>query len=163
MITLLHIVIIKNILSEAQHVFKNKHSTITNLIELLNGITKQLDSINNVGLITIDFFKALDNISHNKHIYKLLIFGIGGKTLFWVKEFLNKCTFSACINSAHSELFSVDSSVPQGTKLGPLIYILFVNDIVKLFKFFKIKMYAVDIILYAVVNTHADKIAVQMN
>ena len=49
----------------------------------------------------------------------------------------------------------------QETKLGPLMYILFVNDIFKLFKFVKIKIYADDISLYAVVNTPADKIAVQ--
>ena len=88
-------------------------------------------------------------------------YGNGGKALFWMKEFLNKRTFSFCVNSAHSENFPVDSSVPQRTKLGPLMYILFVNDIVKLFKFVKIKIYADDISLYAIVNTSADKIAVQ--
>ena len=124
-------------------------------------LTEQLDNRNNVDLITIAFSKAFDTISHNKLIYKLQKYGIGGKTLFWVKEFLNKRTFSFSINSAHSENFPVYSSVPQGIKLSPLMYILFVNDIVKLFKFVKIKMYADDISLYALVNTPADKISVQ--
>ena len=148
-------------MSEAQHGFRNKHSTITNLIELLNDITKQLDNRNNVDLISIDFSKAFDTISHNKLIYKLPKYYIDKKTLRWVKEFLNNRTFSVCINYAHSDNFPVDSSVPQRTKLGPLIYTLFANDIVKLFKFVEIKMYADDISIYAVVKTLADKISVQ--
>ena len=76
-----------NILSKAQHDFRSKHSTITSLIELLNVITKQLGSRNNVDLITINFSKAFDIISHNKLIYKLQKYGIDGKTLFWVKNF----------------------------------------------------------------------------
>ena len=75
-----------------------------------------------------------------------------------MKEFLHKRTF----RTAHSDNFPVDSSVPQGTKLGLyILFILFANDIVKLFTFVKIKIYAADISLYAVVNKPAGKIAVQ--
>ena len=80
---------------------------------MLNDITKQLESRSNVDLIPIDFSKAFDTISHNKLIYKLQKYGIGGKALLRVKEFLNNRTFSVCINFAHSDNFPVDSSLPQ--------------------------------------------------
>ena len=109
--------------------------------------SSQLDSRNSVHLISINFSTAFNTISRNKLIHKLQKYGIGEKTLSWVREFINKRTFSVCINSAHSENFPVDSFVPQGTKLDPLMNIPFANDIVKLFKLVKIKMYADDISL----------------
>jgi hypothetical protein len=149
------------ILNEAQHGFRVKHSTITNLIEMLNDITKEIDKKNNIDLITIDFSKAFDTISHNKLIFKLQKYGVVGKTLIWIKEFLSNRSFKVCINMQHSVHFPVESSVPQGTKLGPLMFILFANDLVKLFKFAKVKMYADDISLYATINSNADRIKFQ--
>ena len=92
---------------------------------------------------------------------KLLKYGFVGKTLIWIKVFLNNRSFTVCLNSFHSLYFPVISSVPQGTKLGPLLYILFANDLVKLFKFAKVKIYADDVSLYAVINSDNDRIAFQ--
>ena len=78
------------------------------------------------------------------------------------ERIFNNRTFSVCNNSAHSDNFPVDKSMPQGTKLGLLMYILIAYDIAKLFKFVKIKItYADDISLYAVVHTPVNKIGVQ--
>ena len=85
-----------------------------------------------------------------------------GKTLIWIKAFLTNRSFMVCLNSFHSSYFPVKSSVPKGTKLGPLMYIiLFANDLVKLFKFAKVKMYADDVSLYAVINSDNERIAFQ--
>ena len=66
-----------------------------------------------------------------------------------------------CLNSFHSSYFLVISSVPQATKLGPLKCILFANDLVKLFKFALVQMYADDVSIYAVIDSDNDRIAFQ--
>ena len=112
-----------NIINKAQHGFRNKHSIVTNLLELLNDITKAVDEKNKIDVITINFSKAFDSISHNKLIYKLLSYGIDGKLYGWIKDFLIGRYFNLVLNNSKSTWFSVNSSVPQGSKLRPLLYI----------------------------------------
>ena len=109
----------------------------------------------------IDFSKAFDSISHNKLIYKLKTFGICGKILLWIKEFLNNISFAVKLNNYISKSLPVISSVPQGSKLWPLLYILYANDIMQDFKFSKVKMYVDDLTVYAVVNNFNDRIKLQ--
>ena len=153
------------LLHSAQHGFRNKYSTTSNLLELLNDLLHDLTCyINNghsVDLITIDFSKAFDSISHNKLIYKLKTFGTCGTILLWIKEFLNNRSFAVKLNSSISKSLPVISSVPQGSKLGFLLYILYANDITQNFKFAKVKMYADDLTVYAVVNSFNDRIKFQ--
>ena len=104
------------LLSNSQHGFRQQYSTTSNLLELLNDVTQDIDNNNNVDLIKIDFFKAFDSISHSKLIHKLCSYGIQGKLLNWIKEFLNNCTFSVLINNINSLIFPIISSVPQGSK-----------------------------------------------
>ena len=128
---------------------------------MLNDIIKLFDNKNSIVLVTIDFSKTFDTMSHAKLIHELLKYGVVGKTLIWIKAFLTNRSFMVCLNSFHSSYFPVISSVPQGTKLGPLMYILFAYGLVKLFKFAKIKMYADDVSLHAVINLDNDRIAFQ--
>ena len=100
-------------------------------------------------------------ISHNKLIYKLKTFGICGKILLWIKEFLNNRSFAVKLNNYLSKSLPVISSVPQGSKLGPLLYILYANDIMQNFKFAKVKMYVDDLTVYAIVNNINDRIKLQ--
>ena len=144
-----------------QHGFRNKHSTTSNLLELLNDLTSYINNGQSVDLITIDFSKAFDSISHNKLIYKLETFGICGKILLWIKEFLNNKSFAIKLNNYLSKSLPVISSVPQGSKLGPLFYILYANDIMQNFKFAKVKMYADDLTVSAIVNNINDRIKLQ--
>ena len=123
------------LLSNSQHGFRQQYSTTSNLLELLNDVTQHIDNNNNVNLITIDFSKAFDSISHSKLIHKLYSYVIQGKLLNYIKEFLNNRTFSVLINNINSLIFPVISSVPQGSKIGPLFYILYANDLANIFKF----------------------------
>ena len=127
------------LLSNSQHDFRQQYSTTSNLLELLNDVTQDIDNNNKVDLITIDFSKAFDSISHSKLIHNLYSYGIQGKLLNWIKEFLNNRTFSVLINNIDSLIFPVISSVPQGSKTGPLFYILYANDLANIFKFAKLK------------------------
>ena len=83
--------------------------------------------------------------------------------LNWIKEFLNSRTFSVLINNINSLIFPVVSSVPQGSKTGPLFYILYTNDLAYIFKFAKLKMYADDLSIkfYAAVNNFEDYLKLQ--
>ena len=80
-----------------------------------------------------------------------------GKIKLWIKEFLFNKSFEIALNNTSSKEYIVTSSVPQDSKLAPLLYILYANDIVKIFKFSKAKMYADDLTIYAVVNNNEDK------
>ena len=151
-----------NIINIEQHGFRNKRSTCTNLLELLNDLTNNIDIGNAVDIITIDFAKAFDSINHNKQLVKLHSYGIVGKTLGWIKEFLNNRSFCVKLNNTKSNNLPVPSSVPQGTKLGPLLFTLFINDIINNFKFAKVRMYADDLKIYAVVNNFQDKENLQL-
>ena len=142
------------LLNSAHHGFRNKHSTTSNLLELLNDLTGYINNWHSFDLITIDFSKAFDSISHNKLIYKLKTFGICGKILLWIKEFSSNRSFAFKLNNYISKSLPVISSVPQGSKLGPSLFILYANDIMQNFKFAKVKMYADDLTVYAVVNNN---------
>ena len=144
------------LLSNSQHGFRQQYSTTSNLLELLNDVTQDIDNNNNVDLITIDFSKAFDSIFHSKLVHKLYCYGIQGKLLNWIKEFLNNRTFSVLINNINSL-----SSVPQGSKTGPLFYIIYANDLANIFKFAKLKLYAYDLSIYAAVNNYEDYLKLQ--
>ena len=73
--------------SNSQHGFKQQYSTSSNLLELLNDVTRDVNNNNNVDLITIYFSKAFDSISHRKIIHKFYSYSIQGKLLNWIKEF----------------------------------------------------------------------------
>ena len=70
---------LNNILTCEQHGFRSNHSTTSALLELLNDLTKIIDDENCINVITVDFAKAFDSISHNKLIYKLQFYGICSK------------------------------------------------------------------------------------
>ena len=74
-----------NLLTHTQHGFKKNKSTTSNLLEYTDDILKFVDNNDNVDLITMDFSKAFDKISHNKLLHKLNCYGISGKVLSWIK------------------------------------------------------------------------------
>ena len=152
---------LNNILTPEQHGFRNNHSTTSVLLELLNDITKIIDDGNCVDVITVDFAKAFYSIFHNKLIYKLKFYGKCSKVQSWIKEFLNNRLFRVKLNNYESNSYPVTSSVPQGTKLAPILYNLYCNDIVNNFKYTKVKIYADDLIIYAITKNDDDKIKLQ--
>ncbi len=147
--------------SNVQHGFRKSMSTATNLLEMNNDITKLLDEGNCVDLITIDFSKAFDKISHSKLLHKLDKYGICSNVHNWINSFLKNRSFRVSVGDCFSKSYDIPSSVPQGSKLGPLMFLLYVNDISDLFKYAKIKMYADDLSIYAPVNNENDNMALQ--
>ena len=81
--------------------------------------------------------------------------------LLWIKEFLKNRSFAIKLNNYISKSLPVISSVPQGSKLRPLLYIFYATDIMQNFKFAKVKMYADDLTVNAEVNNVNDRIKLQ--
>ena len=108
------------LISNAQDGFRSNHSTVTNLLEIMNDVTLALDNKDNIDLICIDFSKAFDSVSHKKLLLKLKNYGINGNFLKWINSFLSNRRFSVKINNALSSEYPVTSSVSQGSILATI-------------------------------------------
>lgn len=150
------------LLSGRQHGFLAKRSTVTNLLDCLSDWTLALDNRHSVTVAYIDYSKAFDMVSHNKLLHKLSCFGICGNLLRWIGEFLNNRTQCVRVGSAISCPRQLISGVIQGSVLGPLLFLLYVDDVVKLFSSGVLcNLYADDLKLYSVIQTSQDVSALQ--
>ena len=149
-----------NLITKHQHGFLKNHSTVTNLLESLSDWTVSFSNKRSVVIAYVDFQRAFDSITHSKLIHKLSAYGVGGNLLFWITAFLSQRTQSVRVGSSLSTPCLVSSGVPQGSVLGPLLFIVFINDITyDLPSQVKAKLFADDLKIYtelSFTNTPAD-------
>ena len=131
-----------------QHGFTVNKSTITNLIEALNIWTEALSHGLSIDIIYLDYEKAFDKVPHERLILQLNRYGISGDILRWIKDYLTNRTQQVRVNGHYSSSSAVRSGVPQGSVLGPVLFLIFVADIAPLVKNF-ISLYADDTKLYS--------------
>ena len=133
-----------NILFMYQFGYRKLHSTTTALIEITDKITKLLDEGNYVIGIYLDLTKAFDTVNHEILLYKLWRYGIRGHANDFFRSYLTNRRQYTCTNEKKSTTRTVNCGVPQGSVLGPLFFILYMNDIVKSVNANNIRLYADD-------------------
>lgn len=144
-----------NVISCDQHGFQQKCSCVSQLLESLNDWTASFDENIPQDVIYLDFSKAFDSVPHQRLLYKLEHYGIRGRMLNWFKNFLTNRKQRVLLRNGLSEWTNVISGVPQGSILGPLLFILFVNDLPS-FASLTAKLFADDTKLYGPANTIED-------
>lgn len=152
-----------NILSDAQHGFVEGRSTLTNLLESLNDWTLSLEIGDNTVVIYIDFSKAFDTVIHSKLLYRFKSYGISGCLLSWLSEYLSNRTHQTRVGSALSESAEMLSGTNQGSVIGPLCFLTYINELIQILRKcgVTVKMFADDVKLYATFGNNAETGCVQ--
>ncbi len=145
-----------DIITPNQHGFLSRHSTVSQLLECLSDWTKSLDSSIPVDVAYMDIAKAFDTVSHEKLFQKLEHYGISGRLLNWLKAWLSGRKQRVRVEESYSPYSHVSSGVPQGSVLGPLLFLIYVNDLPRVVHQCKLKLFADDCKLYFGVKTAND-------
>jgi hypothetical protein len=150
---ILDFVLQKKLITKHQHGFLRHHSTATNLLECTHDWIVGLSNSNKIDVVYVDFSKAFDSIVFSKLLYKLEQCGITGTLLKWISGFIHGRTQLVVIENCFSSLTDVVSGVPQGSVLGPILFLMFINDIVSsCCGNTAVKLFADDVKLFSIYN-----------
>ena len=149
-----------NILVDYQHGFRKGRSCETQLINAIEDLACSLNNRNQTDMLILDFSKAFDTVAHNRLLLKLNYYGIRGTNLTWIQFWLTNRTQQVLLEGKNSRKTVVRSGVPQGTVLGPLCFLLFINDIGNGICS-TLKLFADDTLLHGLVHNNQDAIQLQ--
>ena len=150
-----------SILKDNQHGFRKRRSCETQLIVTIQEIASKLSKGQQVDVILLDFAKAFDKVPHSRLLYKLDYYGVRGQTNTWIKGFLSDRKQQVLLEGTHSIPADVLSGVPQGTVLGPLLFLAYINDLPDSLRSSDARLFADDSLLYRTVNGAKDNSLLQ--
>ena len=143
---------INNLFSCSQHGFLAGRSCTTQLLEFLEDVTTALDNGEDVDVIYLDFCKAFDKVPHKRLLRKLWGYGIRGNVHAWIQDFLSDRKQHVRINGNLSDPVKVTSGVPQGSVLGPILFLIYINDLPEVISTI-MKLFADDAKIYKSIST----------
>lgn len=136
------------LLNNSQYGFRSNHSTATVILELVEEITNAMDKKHVTVSVFVDLQKAFDTLDHEILLSKLYKYGIRGIAHQWVKSYLKEREQFVEINNTKSKNCPITCGVPQGSVLGPVLFLLYVNDIANVSKLLKCILFADDTTLF---------------
>ena len=160
---------VNNIIINNQYGFRRDHSAYMAILDMCNYITESIDEHNFSAGVFIDLSKAFDTLNQDLLLHKLEGYGIRGIALHWFKDYLYNRKQYVVFNNYSSSFKDITCGVPQGSILGPLLFILYINDIVLCSKLLKFILFADDTNLFFssksikdlqnIINTELDKLS----
>ena len=144
------------LLNSSQHGFLKARSCLTNMLCFLEEITKWIDVGSPVDIIYLDFQKAFDKVPHQRLLLKLKAHGIGDSITDWIEQWLTDRRQRVVVDGEVSNWKPVLSGVPQGSVLGPILFLIYINDLDDSITSNVLK-FADDTKLFRKVNTDGDK------
>lgn len=156
---IMHFLETNKLLYAHQHGFRRGLSTVTQLIETVHDFSVALDEQRQTDVICVDFRKAFDKVSHSKLIFKLRQVGVAGDVLEWIESYLTGRRQVVRVSNCVSGFLDVFSGVPQGSVLGPLLFLIYINDVVAIVQPpVVLKLFADDCLLYGPVTCENDQV-----
>ena len=142
-----------NILYPLQHGFRRGLSCETQLIEFIDDVSKNMNKGKQTDCLKMDFSKAFDKVNHSLLTHKLNRYGINGKT--WISNFLSDRQQCVLVEGEKSDSVPVASGVPQGSVLGPSLFLFYINDML-LELSSRVRLFADDTIVYIAISNSTD-------
>lgn len=146
---------------ELQHGFVKGRSTSTQLLHVYHNISDAVDKGDQVDMIYLDFSKAFDRVPHHLLLHKLKMYGFHGTLLKWFRSYLDHRKQRVVIGGQDSDWTEVTSGVPQGSILGPLLFLLYINDMPKCVLSSQVALFADDSKCYKTIRDISDCISLQ--
>ena len=151
-----------NIVTPHQHGFRRGLSCETQLVSVIHEWSKILDTHGQVDIIFLDLAKAFDSVPHERLLLKASYYGIRGKLHTWLRCFLTERKQRVVVNGTSSDWSAVSSGVPQGTVLGPVLFLLYINDLPNSISS-TVKLFADDSVVYRQIQRVEDHSILQQD
>lgn len=148
------------LLADQQHGFRPKRSCNSQLLQTIDTWSRLLEDGIPLDVVYLDFSKAFDTVPHRRLLNKLQSYGVSGKLLSWIEAFLSGRCQQVALGGCLSNMVQVASGVPQGSVLGPLLFLLYVNDLPEVVSC-PVTLFADDTKLFSGISTRSDALKMQ--